>query len=137
MNEEDLGEFTVSHEEPLEQAIIVRIDGVLFDMPDEDRVAPKLNDVVYRLVMKHVKFGYKLFLICGIDSLREYEQLFFSHYLPMDKLLAEVRPIFTAYKSLADGYDIEFAIEKKYHFAKSWNNMGINCVVVRESSGDK
>jgi hypothetical protein len=129
------------------QAIIVDIDSTLALLGDRspynyDEVGyDKLNEIVYRMVMKYKRDGYHILLVTGrpITCADATVSWLGMNHVPYDMLI--MRPEgdkqpdtslkLRAYNQYIKGrYDVEFVLEDRTRVVKMWRENGLVCLQV-------
>lgn len=136
------------HEEKL-PAIIVDIDSTLALLGDrdpmmyEEAVYDELNHVVYRLMRKYEKDGYKIILLTGrpmkyaeltIDWLAKHAVHYDALIMREDK--DKRKDIYLKHRAynqyIKNKYEVELVLEDRTRVVKMWRSLGLTCFQVCE-----
>jgi hypothetical protein len=135
------------HEEKL-PAIIVDLDGTLVILKRspynyDDIPYDALNHVVYRMLMKYHKDGYKIILLTGRPAIYGQDTMDWlsKHAVPYDMLI--MRPSknkiqdstlkMMLYKMFVEPkFEVELVLEDRTRVVKMWRNLGLICFQVCE-----
>jgi hypothetical protein len=129
------------------QALIVDIDSTLALLGDrspynyDEVMYDKLNEVVYRLIMKYKRDGYHILLVSGrpMTCAEDTQKWLQMNHVPYDMLVmrpeGDKQPDTSlkqrAYNQYIKGrYDVEFVLEDRSRVVKMWRSIGLVCFQV-------